>query len=115
MAAMTTALTEIFSQSGGNSRTYAQPSHTTLAPKLVLQKSKPGTGVNGVASDTLSVIAQTDDDDGVPISSKIMFSVEVRRPLSGQSADVTAQLAIFRDIVASDEFTSMVNSQLPVA
>jgi len=114
MAGMTTTLTETFTQSGGNSRTYAQPGHTALTPKLVLQRSKSA-GAGGVAEDTISCLQQTEDDDGIPLSSKVMFSATVRRPVDGQAADVTAQLAVFRDIVASDEFTAMVTDQLPVA
>jgi hypothetical protein len=43
--------------------------------------------------------------------SRVTFSATVRRPIGGDAADVTAQLAVFRDIIAGDEFGAMVTTQ----
>jgi len=57
------------------------------------------------------VVYGTEDADANPLASKVVFDAGVRFPANGQSSDVTAALAVFRDFVASDEFTAMVNSQ----
>jgi hypothetical protein len=51
------------------------------------------------------------DPDGNVLQSKVGFSASVRYPANGQSSDVTAALAVFRDLVASDEFAATVTSQ----
>jgi hypothetical protein len=40
-----------------------------------------------------------------------MFQAVIRRPKDGIAADVTAALAIFRDIIAGDEFGNTVSTQ----
>lgn len=114
MAGMTTVLTETFSPNGGNSRAYTQAGHTALSPELVLQRSKSANGPTGVIEDTISVLKATEDSDGVQLSSKVMFTATVRRPINGTAADVTAQLAVFRDIIAGDEFANVVNTSEPL-
>jgi hypothetical protein len=57
------------------------------------------------------VVYGTTDAEGSPLQSKVAFSASVRYPVNGDSTDVTAALAVFRDLVASDEFTAMVNTQ----
>jgi hypothetical protein len=57
------------------------------------------------------VVYGTEDADGLPLAPKVVFDAGVRYPANGQSSDVTAALAVFRDFVASDEFTTMVTSQ----
>lgn len=109
MAAMTTVLTEFATE--GNSRTYTTSAHTALEPYLVLQRRKVATQAFQAAEDQLSVLVATADADGNPINTRVMFTATVRRPLEATAADVTAALATFRDIVASDEFTVMVNTQ----
>jgi hypothetical protein len=64
-----------------------------------------------VAEDVFQVISSTEDADGEILTSKVLFEAKVRRPANGIASDVTAALAIFRDIVASDEFTATVNTQ----
>lgn len=109
MAAMTTALTEF--SDNGNSRTYTYTGHTASEPRLVIQRRRVPTGQTSVIEDTVSVISSTEDAAGDLLSSKVGFTVTVRRPVNGIAADVTAALAIFRDVVAGDEFTNTVNTQ----
>lgn len=109
MAAMTTALTE-FSDSG-NSRTYTYTGHTAAEPRLVIQKRKLASGSTSVIEDTVSVVSSTEDAAGEILSSKVLFEMKVRRPLNGLAADVTAALAIARDVIAGDEFTNTVSTQ----
>lgn len=109
MAAMTTALTEF--SDNGNSRTYTYTGHTASSPKLVLQKRRVPAGNQVVAEDTISVLAATTDADSNILQQRIMFTATIRRPIDGQTSDVTAALAIFRDIVAGDEFANTVSTQ----
>lgn len=109
MAAMTTALTHYSNKE--NSRTYVTSGHTVTRPKLVIQKRKVASSNTGVQTDIISVLHGTVDEEGLPISSKVAFEVEVRRPVNigSTETDVTDALAIFRDIVAGDEFGTVVN------
>jgi hypothetical protein len=109
MAAMSTALTE-FADSG-NSRTYTYTGHTAAEPRLVIQKRKIATGSGSVIEDTVSVISSTENAAGDLLASKVLFEAKVRRPLDGISSVVTAALAIYRDIIAGDEFTNTVSTQ----
>lgn len=109
MAAMSTALTEF--ADNGNSRTYTLSGHTALSPQLVLQKRKVPSGNQTVVEDTITVLSATEDSDGAILPQRVTFTATIRRPVNGQSADVTAMLAIFRDIIAGDEFANTVNTQ----
>lgn len=109
MAAMTTALTEF--ADNGNSRTYTYTGHTALDPKLLLQRRRVPSGNQTIAEDTVTVLSGTEDSNGAMLPSRVMFTATVRRPIDGIAADVTAALAIFRDVVAGDEFTNTVNTQ----
>lgn len=109
MAAMATVLTE-FSDLG-NSRTYTQAAHAAGKPVLVLQKRKVPSGNEVVVEDTITCLAATEDTDGAIMPSRVTFSVTIRRPIGGDAADVTAQLAVFRDIIAGDEFANTVSTQ----
>jgi hypothetical protein len=109
MAAMTTALTE-FSDSV-NSRTYTYTGHTAADPRLVIQKRKVPSGNQQIVEDVISVLSGTEDANGVQLESKVMFQAVIRRPKDGIAADVTAALAIFRDIIAGDEFGNTVSTQ----
>lgn len=110
MAAMTTALTEF--STIGNSRTYALTGHTVLEPKLVVQKRSVPQGAQTMADATFNVVFATEDADGAVLSQKINLGATGRIPVNGIEADVDAALVIFRDIVASDEFTTWIKSQL---
>lgn len=109
MAVMTTALTEF--RDLGDSRTYFYTGHTAAEPRLVIQRRKVAASATSVIEDTFQVVSSTEDAAGELLTSKVLFEAKVRRPANGITADVTAALAIFRDIVASDEFTATVNSQ----
>lgn len=109
MAAMSTVLKEF--SDDGNSRTYALSTHSWNKPQLVLQKRKVPSGAQVVAEDTVTVLSATSDADGLSLPSRVSFSVTVRRPINGDNDDVTAMLAIFRDIVAGDEFANVVGKQ----
>jgi hypothetical protein len=112
MAAMTTALTEF--SNNGDSITWTTSGHTASKPKLVLQKRKVPSGSQIVSETTIQVVHATEDDAGEVLPQKVAFEAKVRHPVNGQVADVTAVLAIFRDIVAGDEFGNMVTTQEPL-
>lgn len=109
MAAMTTALTE-FSQSG-NSRTSTTSGHTSVSPKLVIEKRRVPEGNQTMIEYSCKVVHATVDADGLTLSQKVSFEAAVRYPVAGQAADVTAALAVFRDIIAGDEFANSTNTQ----
>lgn len=109
MAAMTTALTEF--SDNGNSRTYTYTGHTTASPRLVLQKRKVPVGSQVVAEDTITVLSGATDVDSAPLQERVTMSVTIRRPITGQASEVTAALAILRDVVAGDEFANTVSTQ----
>lgn len=111
MAAMSTALT-VFADNG-NSRTYTYTGHTALDPKLVIQRRRVPTGSQVIQEDSIKVLVVTPDAGGLMLSEKVSFEAIVKRPISrADDTDVTAALAVFRDIVAGDEFGLMVSSQL---
>jgi hypothetical protein len=109
MAAMSTSLTEF--ADNGNSRTYTYTGHTAAEPRLVIQRRKTATGATSVIEDIIQVLSATEDAAGELLSSKVLFEAKGRRPVNGIPGDVTAALAIFRDVVASDEFTNTVSTQ----
>jgi hypothetical protein len=114
MAGMSTVLT--LQARSGHSSTYTVPAvHTALKPKLVLQKRKVPSGNQSMMEDTITVLDSTVDSADVLLDSKIAVTVIVRRPKQGASADVTAALARFRDIVAGDEFGAVVTAQSNLA
>lgn len=109
MSAMTTVLTEF--ADNGNSRTYTLAGHTIQTPKLVIQKRRVPENGQTQATIDVEVIIGTEDADGMALQQKVGFLISVRQPILGQSADVAAALAIFRDIVAGDEFANSVSTQ----
>jgi hypothetical protein len=109
MAAMSTALTEF--ADNGNSRTYSLSGHTVSEPQLVIQKRRVPVGDQTVSESVVDVVYATTDADGAIVKSKISFSATVRFPIDGQTTDRDAALAVFRDIVAGDEFANTVGTQ----
>jgi hypothetical protein len=109
MASFATVVSEFSDKE--NARTYAITGHTVAAPKLLIQKRKVPATASAVSESTLNVVYGTTDAEGNVLQSKVNIGASVRYPANGQSADVTAALAVFRDFVASDEFTAMVTSQ----
>jgi hypothetical protein len=109
MAVMTTTLTEF--SSNGNSRTTTLDGHTAISPRLVIEKRKVPEGNQTMVEYSCKVVYATEDADGAVLSNKVSFEALVRYPLLGDSADVTAALAIFADIVNGDEFANSVSTQ----
>jgi hypothetical protein len=109
MASFATSISEFSDKE--NNRTYAVTGHTVSAPKLVIQKRKVPASISDAADNHLMVVYGTTDATGNPLSRKIVFDAGVRHPADGQADDIAAALAVFRDFVASDEFTALVNSQ----
>lgn len=112
MAAMTTALTEY--SNSENSRTYFTLGHTVQKPKLLLFKRKPIAGNSTVSEFTCSVVHGDEDPDGTVLAPKVNMSVTVRLPIQGTTAERDAAAVIFRDYIASDEFTAaLANASFP--
>jgi hypothetical protein len=109
MAGMTTVLTEF--SDNGNSRTSTYTGHTALEPRLVIEKRRVPEGNQTMIEYSAKVVSSTEDSDGAILDSKVAFEASVRYPKLGQSSDVTAALAIFRDIIAGDEFGNSVSTQ----
>lgn len=109
MPAMTTGLTEF--SDNGDSRTYTLDGHTALDAKLVIQRRRVPVGNQTVAESSFEVIYATDDADGIQLPEKVAFMGKVRYPIKGTQADIDAALAVFRDIIAGDEFANTVNTQ----
>lgn len=109
MASFTTTITEFSDKE--NNRTYMVSGHTVAKPKLVIQKRKVPATTTASSESSLQVVYGTEDSAGDPLTSKVVFLTSVRSPANGLAADVTAALAVYRDFVASDEFTAMVTSQ----
>lgn len=112
MVAMTTTLKRF--SSNGNSRTYTSTGHLVTKPKLVLQKRRVPSGNQVVQEDVITILHGTEDSSGAALAQRVSFSVTVRKPITGIAADVTAALAVFRDIVANDEFANVVDTQEPL-
>jgi hypothetical protein len=109
MAAMTTALTLFNTQN--NYVQYSLNDHTTVEPRVVIQKRKVPSGVLGVGETSIKVVYGTTNSDGDQIAERISFEVIVRDPVQGLSTDRDAALAVFRDIIAGDEFANSVGTQ----
>lgn len=112
MANMTTVLSRV--STSGTSLTYLAPASTVLKPSLVLQRSKMPNGNNPMAEATVSVVQATVDAEGLPVRQKILMSATVKYPNTGASADIDAALVLFREAVASDNFTAVVNAHKPL-
>lgn len=109
MPVISTVLTEFSDKE--NSRTYTAAGHTVVKPRIVTQKRRIAPSVDGVATDTLSVVFGSVDAVGAPLSTKIAFEVNIRRSPGALPADILAAKTLFREIVASDEFDAVVDSQ----
>jgi hypothetical protein len=109
MAGMVTTLKEF--HDNGDSRTFSLSGHTTSEPRLVIQKRKVPTSVDGVMEVAVKVIYGTTDAEGNLLNQKFSFEGIARGPVKGDATDRDAALVVFRDIIASDEFTAVVPSQ----
>ena len=108
MAGMTTVLTEF--SAIGNSRTTTYSGHTIAEPRLVIEKRRVPEGNQVMSEYSAKVVSSTEDASGEILPNKVSMEMIVRAPVAGIAADVTAALAIFRDIVAGDEFTNSVST-----
>lgn len=109
MAAMSTTLSEF--SNNGNSRTSTLSGHTTEKPRLVIESRKVPSGQQIVAENTISVIYATVDSESNVLPQKYSFTMTVRGPITGTTADRDAALAVIRDIIAGDEFGVVCSSQ----
>jgi len=109
MAAMTTVLTEF--STNGNSRTSTLSGHTAIKPKILIEKRKVPESQNGSVEYSVKGVYATEDADSLALTQKVSFECIVRYPTLGQSTDVTALLAVFRDVIAGDEFSNSVTTQ----
>jgi hypothetical protein len=109
MAQMSTLVKEFADK--GNIREYTYTGHTAQKPKMVLQSRVVATGGQKILEDKVSVLSGTEDAEGLPLATRVLFTATIRRPVDGVSADVTAALAVFRDIIAGDEFANTVSTQ----
>lgn len=94
----------------GNTKTLTAPGHTVSEPRLVIQKRKVAANGTGVAETTIKVVYGTSDTNG-PLASRVSFETSVRYPVNGDTADTASALALFREIVGSDEFSTAVSTQ----
>lgn len=109
MPVMATNVTEYSDEL--NSRTYTITGHTVAKPKLLLQKRKVGSIGGASCTDTIDVVFGTQDAAGTILPGRITFGITIRRPVEAIAADVTAALAVLKDVVGSDEFANVVNTQ----
>ena len=109
MTAMSTSVTEF--ADNGNSRSYTLSGHTAMKPRMLLQRRKVATQEGAVAEDQFSVLYGTTDSTSAPMRSRVLFTATFRRPVGCSSADITAALTVFRDVIAGDEFGATVSTQ----
>lgn len=109
MAAMSTSVTGYGETA--NSRTYTYTGHTLSDPRMIIQKRKVATGFEGTYENSITVVTGVNDSTGAINSKRAGFEIRQYGPVDGLAADVTAALAIIRDIVASDEFTTVTTTQ----
>jgi hypothetical protein len=103
-------LTE-FSNSG-NSRTYALDNHSAVEPHIVIQKRKVPGGNSQVAETSFDVIVATRDTEGRILKERQRISIIARSPMLGATADMDEVISRTRAIVASDEFSTAIQTQL---
>lgn len=111
MAAMSTTLTHF--STNGDSRIWTTSGHTAARPRKVIQKRRVPSQLNQSVISELRVQRTTIDPDDKALASQVEYMVTVKYPQNIKSGetDVTDALATFRDIVASDEFGTMVSTQ----
>lgn len=109
MAVMTTVLTKF--ADNGDSRTSTTSTHTAIKPRIVIEKRRVPAGKQTTLATSVKVVHATVNAEGIVLTEKVAFEASCQYPILGQAADVSAALAIFRDIVASDEFANQVNTQ----
>lgn len=109
MANMTTLLTQ--RSDTADQREWAAPSHSLAAPFLIRQKRAVAKTLTGRATDTISVLKGGVDNVGAPLAIPLSVSINISRQANMASSDAAAALALFREIVASDNFGVAWNTQ----
>lgn len=109
MTVMNTVLVEF--SNNGNSRTSTVSGHTASMPRLVIEKRKVPEGSQIMAENSVKLVYATTDSNDAPLPNKITFEVIARSPILGKPADVTAALAILKDIIVGDEYARTVSTQ----
>lgn len=112
MAAMSTSLTEFSDKENARTWVIDGASHTVNKPRLVMQQRRVPSVSQSIVEDEVTVLYGTEDSNGNYIDSRVLMSAKIRRPKEGISGDVTAALAVFRDIIAGDEFGAVVTGSL---
>jgi hypothetical protein len=110
MADMNTVLKHY--SSNGESQTFALPNHTYGTPEVVVQKRTTPRGSSTATGMSFIFSKGTTMADGSVHPTKVNFTFSYRFPTDGQTADVNALLAYIRDMVAGDNLTRIVASQL---
>lgn len=113
MAAMSTALTQ--RSDAADTREWQLPTHTLAVPFLVRQRRTTAKTLTGRATDGLSFLRGGADTAGVALASPLTATINLIRQANVSSTDSAAALAIFREVVASDNFAAMWNSQTYLA
>lgn len=111
MAGMTTTL-DVQSLNGMNV-IYTAPTSTAARPHTVEQKRKLPQGQRTVNEAWLNVKRISEDPDGNALPTPVILGIYVRHDVNCLAADKTAVKTLFREIVASDEFDVLVDSQKP--
>lgn len=109
MAGMSTTLVTF--SDNGNARTSTFTGHTAAKPKLVIEKRRVPEGNQVISEYSAKVVVATVDAASLVLSNKVSFEAIVRFPIAGASSDVTAALAVFKDIVQSDDFANSASTQ----
>lgn len=113
MTAMVTATSRI-SVMGSTFTSAVDSVHTANKPAIIIQSSKVPDSSNANVESTTKVVYGTVDAEGLVVPSKVLFQATSRRPKQGVDADWNAALALFREYVASDEFTAHAENQRPI-
>lgn len=110
MVALATNLNEFSDKE--NSRTYVTDGHTTAQPRIVAQRRRVPQGNQVVSESVVDVVFGTKDASGAILPQKISFEAKVRLPVAADAADIAAAKALFREVVACDEFDAVVDGQM---
>lgn len=109
MTAIVTTLTEF--SDNGNTRVYTLPGHLAASQRIMTQKRKVPVGNQKVIEDVINIQYTTSDSEGNALPQKVGFTATITRPIGADAADITGAEAVFKDIVQSDEFSAMIQTQ----
>lgn len=109
MADMTTVLK--VHDDGPGRRVFSVDGHSVAAPRLVIQKKTTAATPDGLAKDELQIVYGAFDSDGVPLSSKNALTLNIKRANNARSTEFDQAIALFKEIVASDNLLRICASQ----